>query len=244
LLSRCGYTGIEVAPTKIWPKWDGASRDASSVYRSKLHDQGFVVPAFQAIFYGFTRENFFDPADQNVLVDHFHHVASLANAMECPVLVIGAPKMRIPPNGLTEYAKNNARSLFASFAQIAHDQGTCACIEPNPAAYGCEYIVNSAEAIQLVHEINHPGFGLHIDAAAMSMEKEDGVEVIRAHADEIKHFHVSEPFLSGLSNSGIDHRSNLLQLADSRYPHWVSLESTGVDQGKQSIEILSNWTKR
>ena len=52
LLGDSGVGGIEIAPTKIWPEWIGATEKAAKEYRSRLNSEGFEVPALQAIVYG------------------------------------------------------------------------------------------------------------------------------------------------------------------------------------------------
>lgn len=62
LLRDRGVTGIEVAPTKLWPDWQGATPAAAAAYRERLADQGFAVPALQAILFGKPDCTLFDPA--------------------------------------------------------------------------------------------------------------------------------------------------------------------------------------
>ena len=50
-LRDAGVRGIEVAPTKIWPKWQGAGAAAATAYRRRMDDAGFALPALQAILF-------------------------------------------------------------------------------------------------------------------------------------------------------------------------------------------------
>ena len=48
-------------------------------------------------------------------------------------------------------------------------RGGCFCIEPNPTAYGCDYVTTAAEGLDLVSRVDQPGFGLHLDAGGMTL---------------------------------------------------------------------------
>ena len=51
LLQKYGVAGIEIAPSKIWPQWIGASQASAAEYRKRLADRGFCVPAMQSIHF-------------------------------------------------------------------------------------------------------------------------------------------------------------------------------------------------
>lgn len=200
----------------------------------------------QSIYYGLDGVRLFDqtPASIWTLIEHTVAIARLAEAMDCPVMVFGAPKMRDPGDLPTEIAVERATDILRRLAEIAHDHGTTLCIEPNAQTYGCRFVWTSQQGAEIVRAVDHPGFGLHLDAAAMYLEKEDGPATIRALAPMIRHFHVSEPALAGLVSPQVDHQANLSSLIEAGYTGWVSLESTDEAAFKTSITTLSAWTKQ
>ena len=50
-LPGMGVAGVEIAPTMIWPGWEGAAVDAARDLRGRLEGQGLAVPALQAILF-------------------------------------------------------------------------------------------------------------------------------------------------------------------------------------------------
>ena len=50
-LPGMGVAGVEIAPTMIWPGWEGAVVDAARDLRGRLEGQGLAVPALQAILF-------------------------------------------------------------------------------------------------------------------------------------------------------------------------------------------------
>jgi sugar phosphate isomerase/epimerase len=206
-----------------------------------MADEGFSVPAMQAIFFGKPRIKLFDVSTWAEQIRHIRLLAKVAEALECRVLVFGAPKMR-HCGGLSHQKAITASSpILMEMAKICHDHGTKLCIEPNSREYGCNFVWTTEQAIELINTVNHPGFGLHMDASAMSMEHEIGPEKIRKYINFIEHFHVSEPSLAGLQSSRIDHLANLLTLQSKGYDKWVSLESIETEYFIHSIDTLSGW---
>ena len=52
LLENYRVLGIEIAPTKLWPEWKGASYQKASNYKKKMKACGFHLPAMQAVLFG------------------------------------------------------------------------------------------------------------------------------------------------------------------------------------------------
>lgn len=239
-----GYTGIEVAPTKVWPDLGKIGPKNAAAYRHYLEDMGFSVPSMQAIYFGLDGVSLFKPDTYPELIERTFKVSILAEALGCPVLVFGAPRMRDPGTMEEAAVLDQAARILTKLAEIAHGCGTTLCIEPNAREYGCGFVWTVKQAAEIVRQIAHPGFGLHVDSAAMFMEDEDGPATIHENASLIRHFHVSEPKLCGLVNPKVNHQANLAALFDAGYSGWVSLESTEIAAFENSVSTLSSWIKR
>src|SRR5262245_32307461 len=103
------------------------------------------------------------------------------------------------------------------------------CIEPNPPAYGCNFVTNSSEGLALVRAVDAPGFGLHLDAAGMVLAGEDPLAAIVAARSYLHHFHASEPQLAPLVPAGIDHARIGRTLRRVGYDGWVAVEMRRAD---------------
>jgi D-psicose/D-tagatose/L-ribulose 3-epimerase len=244
LLKRNGVTGIEMAPTKVWPNWTGATPAAAQAYRSRLEDQGFVVPALQAVLFGRPEARLFDDEGERKLIEHLTQVASLAAALRARTVVLGAPRQRDRGNLSFEEALASAAPTFRRLGEIYSDHGICLCIEPNPRRYGCNFVVNSVEATALIRAVASPGFGLHLDAASMHLEGERLDGIWRDVAPFVRHYHISEPDLGDFRTPSVPQRANLDFLSKSGYEGWCSVEmrepSTSLfEAGPWSI--LSSW---
>jgi sugar phosphate isomerase/epimerase len=113
------------------------------------------------------------------------------------------------------------------------------CIEPNPPAYGADWIVNAREALAFVERVNHPGIGAHLDAGALHLCGEGASEISSAGAG-LRHFHASEPELAPLTAaSRVPHAAYAATLREIRYPGHVSVEMRSDPAGGSNAARVS-----
>jgi len=224
LLRAQGVRGIEIAPTKVWPEWEGATPEAARRYGHWLREEGFEVPALQAVLFGRPDARLFDPEGQEAFVHHLSRVAELAAALGARAVVLGAPKQRDRGQLDMEDAMEEAVDVLDALAHIFAAHHTCLCIEPNPKAYGCNFVVNAREGVELVKRVASPGFGLHLDAAGMFLEDDEARRVWPEAGSFVRHFHISEPNLGDFSTPQVPHHANLEFLDSVGYSGWCSVE--------------------
>jgi len=226
LLRELGVDGVEVAPTKIWPNWEGATADAAAGYRRFLASKGFEIPSFQAIVYGRPDLKLFESeARRAAFLKHLTRVADLAQAMDARRLVFGAPKNRRREALSSAEAEAIAVPLFRKAAELCHSRDTVFCLEPNPPDYHCDFATHAEEGRLLVEKVDHPGFRLHLDAAGMLLAGDDPAQAIGAAGPLLAHFHASEPMLGDFSQPADDHhRRAAAELRRIGYDGWVSIE--------------------
>jgi D-psicose/D-tagatose/L-ribulose 3-epimerase len=243
-LAECGVTGIEVTPSKIWPGWEGCTPLKARDYAMSLWDRGFRVPAFQSILYGVEGAYLFrDDASWQKMRAHIRLVASLASEMGATVMVFGSPKNRDRGKMSPREAFDIGVRCFRELGRICADEGTRLCIEANPAEYGCNFINTTREAAALVEAVDHPGFGLHMDTAAMLFAEEDAAAVITENQGQICHFHASEPGLTGFGDPQADHQRAARALADTGYDRFVTIEMLASEEPIQSINEACRFIK-
>src|ERR1041384_3320465 len=90
-----GIHAIEVAPTRVWPHWQGI--DASSVrdFRRRLESAGLAVSSLQSIFFQKPELQLFgSDQDRGAMFEHLCWCADLANNLGAASVVFGAPRNR------------------------------------------------------------------------------------------------------------------------------------------------------
>lgn len=223
LLQEHGVTGIDVAPTRLWPGWEGATIASAEAWRQRIEDAGFVVPAAQSLLYQRPELTLFDDdAGRSALVAHVAFVSSLVAVLGGRVLVFGSPKIRAPED--PDAAWPIAVETFRRIGDACAAHGTVLCIEPNPPVYGCTFVNTAAEGRALVDAVDSPGFGLHLDAAGLTLAGDDAAAAVRASAGSITHMHASEPQLGHFGDPQVDHAAVGAALRDVGYDRWLSIE--------------------
>lgn len=244
VLTNCGVQGIEIAPTKIWNNWEGANKEAAKNYRDRLADQGFAIPAMQAILFGRPDLKVFDAASHNDFLTHIRLIAELAEGLGAKVLVFGSPKNRLRGQLSIAKAFDMAADFFREAGKICHEHGCCIGIEHNPVEYGCDFVTNAADARALVDRVDHPGVQLHIDSAGLYMCGSDITRILK-DSDPFVHFHISEPMLAPIAGGVVNHVSLLSTLNEMQYDKWISIEMRMPEQNTaeviaKSIQTLLN----
>ncbi|GAA5518228.1 L-ribulose 3-epimerase [Demequina sediminis] len=225
-LQGLGVAAVEIAPTKVFKDPTNVSDVELGSYVSFWSDHGIEVVAFQSMLFG--REDltlFQDASTRRAAIDHLARFVELAGRMDVGVLVFGSPRNRQVPDGATEASVwPLAVEVFSELGAIAAAAGTCLCIEPNPPQYACSFVTTAAAGARLVEDVNHPGFGLHLDAAGMTLAGDHIGDAVREHASLLRHYHVSAPQLGEIENMVVDHAAGFSALGDVGYQGAISIE--------------------
>jgi sugar phosphate isomerase/epimerase len=236
LAARLGFTGIEVAPAKIFGPLDGVNLSALKDYGKELAAVGLAVPALQGILFGVPDVHLFrSERERSRLAASLRRVAEIASVLGAGACVFGAPSLRDPGDMPYATAKVEAVRFFRAIGQAFEDVGAALCFEANPAVYGCTFITGTREAFDLVREIDHPGIKLQLDTGTIFVNNESP-DVISEIAARIGHVHVSEPELAPTGTSGVDHVPVAAALRRGRYRGWISVEMRETPNWLRAIE--------
>ncbi len=229
---------LEAAPTLLFPNPLEAGASQVLALRDRLSAQGIRVVAFQALLFNRPELQVFDPACHKALLDILARLSVLAGLLGAGPLVFGSPKNRL--RGAMPFAEalDKAAAFFRLAAERAEAQGAVLCIEPNAAAYGCDFVTDTGEALALVEAVDHPGFGLHLDAGVLAMNGEDPEAALRRAVPRLRHFHASEPFLERIGAGKTDHGRLGKLLHDLGYQGHVSIEMRS-DPAGNNVESVA-----
>ena len=137
---------------------------------------------------------------------------------------MGAPKNRLR-GGLSHEAAFAAGTDF--FREVGDTAAACRtrlCLEPNPAAYGADFLLNAAETAALVEAVNSPGIALNFDMGEQALNNADAAANVLLFASLIGHFHVSEPMLEPFDPARSAHAKSASALRAAGFTGAVSLE--------------------
>ena len=125
-MQQAGFTGLEIAPTRIFPEMPYENLTSALLFGGYLKNQwGFSVPSMQSIWYG-QKGNIFDPADTEHLLDYTAQAFQFAHSLNCPSLVFGCPKNRMRALGDSDAAAEavaQARTGYLPPLSLCGDNG-------------------------------------------------------------------------------------------------------------------------
>jgi sugar phosphate isomerase/epimerase len=223
LLAEAGVDQVDLAPGKYFAD-PAAATDAEIVaVRQLWRDRGFTIAGMQALLFGTSGLNLFADPD-GIMFDRLAAVCRIAGGLGAPALTFGSPRQR-DRSGLDDaVAEAIAIDFFGRLGDVAADQGTALCLEPNPAAYQCNFLTRSDEVAAFVRRLGHPAVRMQLDVGAIAMNAEDPRQVVEDAAPIIGHIHASEPMLATLGDGGAPHIAVADALARARPELTVTIE--------------------
>jgi len=225
LLSKFGVDAIDVAPGKYFPDPANAKDEEIENVRRWWADHGIEITGMQALLFGTTGLNVFgESKSQEAMLEHLRAVCRIGAGLGATRLVFGSPKNR-DRSGLSDaQALEQAVSFFRRLGTTAREHGVIACLEPNPARYGANFMTTSDETAHVVAAVGHGAIRMQFDTGALTINGESPEDVLESSAGLIGHVHASEPDLVPLGDGGTDHRLMHKALQQHLPDHVVSIE--------------------
>lgn len=238
IMQNLNIKGVEIAPTKIWKIPLLSTNNEVESYKNFWQSRGIQIVAMQALLFGRPDLTIFEGAEKRrETFKYLSGMIELGSKLGARVLVFGSPKNRRIGNLSWQKAEEIARLFFYDLGKIAAKHGMIFCIEPNPSVYDCDFITNSTQGLELVTKINSEGFGLHLDAAGMTLSEEVIQPALKQSFCRLRHFHISEPSLAPLGEGGVNHQTFATTLANLKYEGWTSIEMRSQTPASNSLHV-------
>lgn len=225
IMKKYEYTGLEVAPTRIFPECPYDKLNEAKSWFKKLNMQyGFVIPSMQSIWYGRQEKIFGSEEERKVLIDYTKKAIDYAVVIGCKNLVFGCPRNRNVPD---DADISVAVDFFRELGEYALEKGTVIGMEANPPIYNTNYINDTLSAIQLIKEVNSEGFLLNLDVGTM-IQNNESVSELKGNVYLINHVHISEPGLKQIKERDL-HNELKQVLLNEKYQGFISIEMGKTD---------------
>lgn len=239
LMSRYGYSGLEIAPTRIFPEMPYERITEAKNWSEKLKkNYGLAVPSMQSIWYGRQEKIFGTGEERQVLIDYTKKAIDFAAAIGCKNLVFGCPRNR----SLSESAdKQTAVRFFKELGDYAASKGTIIGMEANPPIYNTNYINDTTSALELIEQVDSEGFQLNLDVGTMIYNSEKA-SILAGKGHLISHVHISEPGLKPIEEREL-HNELAGILESEKYRGFVSIEM-GKTEDKFLLEEKMGYVRR
>ena len=240
LLSRYGIDAIDIALGKYSVTPVSVTNAEVLKIKNYWFEKGIEITGMQSLLFGKSDLNVFGTsATQIKLLDYLEKICYIASMLGASKLVFGSPKNR-DRTGLSDTnAMDKGVKFFRQLGDVAQSNDVIVCLEPNPACYGSNFMTSSKDTLAVVKATNHPAIRMQLDTGAMVVNQESFAHVIDVTYPYIGHIHLSEPDLSALGTSGVDHKNlayhiknihnklsvvTIEMLATKEEPHLISIE--------------------
>ena len=219
-LVETGITGIEIAPTSLWPNAPELRAEARD-FASRVSDFGLEVSGIQSLLYGHPEYQLFDRASWPNLRLHLRAMLSVAKDLGASVAVFGSPKNRVRGDMDLSDAHAVAAEFLHSITPDLENTQVILTLEPNAPDYGADYLVHYQDVIDLVALVNSSHVQPQIDTGSLIMVGDNPAQGVLDYLPA--HVHVSAPGLAP-PPAGIEHSEVATALRNSKYAGWVTLE--------------------
>lgn len=220
LMKQYGYSGLEIAPTRIFPETPYEHKKNAKEWAESLKkNEGFTVPSMQSIWFGRQEKIFGTLEDHQVLVEYTKKAIDFAEIIGCENLVFGCPRNRNIPEDADPAI---AVAFFKELGDYAVEHNTVIGMEANPPIYNTNYINDTKAAIELIERVDSKGFKLNLDVGTMIQNNESADELV-GYVHLINHVHISEPGLKMIEQRKL-HGELMELLTREGYQRFVSIE--------------------
>ena len=134
LMQKYGFNGLEIAPSRIWDNPYEQTTGSIEAFKKELKAYSLNVVAFQSLLFNKPELTIFSNNEaREKTLEYLKKSIVLAKNFGATALVFGSPKNRIIGDMDKQTAQEIALDFFGELGDFAMKNGTCFCIEPNPA---------------------------------------------------------------------------------------------------------------
>jgi len=225
-IAEVGYTGIELAPFTLAPLITDVSAERRQTLKRQAEEHGLQIMGLHWLLakteglHLTTR----DAPTRKRTATYLKELAHACADFGGEVLVLGSPAQRNLTQDMTrEEGMVNAAEVLREVAPVLADRQVKLCLEPLTPKE-TNFMMTCAEAMDLVHLVDHPQVCLHQDVKAMLSEPTPIPELIARYRPHVGHFHVNDSNLLGPGMGETDFTPIFAALLKHGYDGWVSVE--------------------
>jgi sugar phosphate isomerase/epimerase len=226
-VKEIGYDGLEIAPFTLAPLITDVTPARRRELKAIVEDAGLRTIGLHWLLA--KTEGFYltspDPKVHRATGDYLIALAEAAHDLGGTVMVLGSPKQRNLLPGVTyDQAVGYAVEVFQRIMPAIGAAGVNLCLEPL-APNDTDFLNTCGQAVDVIRQVDHPHFKLHLDVKAQSSEPFGSVPwLIGRYADVAGHFHAQDVNLRGPGMGEVDFEPIMQALVDAKYDGWVSVE--------------------
>jgi len=228
LISKYGYDGIDIAPSRIWNDMYAVSDTDVRVFREMLASQNLVVGGMQSLLFNRPDLTIFESETaREATLEALKRMIELGSRVGARAVVFGSPKNRIMGDD-RESKYEIAVDFFRTLGEYAIAHNILFCLEPNPPIYGGDFLTHTEETFAFVEQVASRGLMVNLDMGTAIANGEELSMLIQEKVAHIGHVHVSMPLLKPI-DIGETHRKITEVLRIAGYTGWIAIEMACIE---------------
>jgi sugar phosphate isomerase/epimerase len=235
MLADAGVRGLEIAPRQAFanePDPVAPSPLAIAAFLREMGRRNLKLVSMQSLLFGLNEARLFGSEPQRECFEvGLARAVTLAGQLAIPNLVMGSPINRAIPQSMSRsIAEEIAIGVLRRIGDLCFKVKAKLALEPNPAAYGTNFLTTIGETLAFVQRLEHPAVGLNFDIGALYMngEGESGGEWFAKAAPFVSHVHISEPNLAPAPRDEGELERLTRAILAQGYEGWFSIEMRAV----------------
>tara|TARA_Y100000590_G_scaffold453294_1_gene598071 strand:- start:2504 stop:3316 length:813 start_codon:yes stop_codon:yes gene_type:complete len=245
LIKNNDCDGVELAPSCIWKEPTEVSKKEIISFKENLKKIGLEIVGLHSLL--FTRPDlqlFKGKENRDNIIKYIFKLIDICAYFEGQQLIFGSPQNRKLNGNSYEKCKDQALNDFYEISEYSRKKNVYFCIEPL-GPEDTEFIKSVSEGGQLVEQVNHPNFKLHLDSKAIFSTKEDPEKITKRYKSIIQHVHVGDSKLTEPGKINKNHDKIGLALKNINYTKYISIEMKKNDKDIDGSIIRSiNYVKK
>lgn len=244
ILREYGVKGLDVAPARVFEHPFEVTAEEGQVFIDDIAQYGLTPVGMQSLLFGTTNLELLGGSSREA-INHLKKMIDYSGKIGITRLVFGSPKNRLIGGVAKEEVDYITKKVFNELGDYAAEKNVLFCIEPNPIAYGADFVTSTMEGIYLVKKINNPGLRLHMDLGTMIINEENIEQVVNEGIMVTEHVHISHPNLNQVIGMEETHKRLYNALKQSNYKGTVAIEMknsglpNNIDKVQESVAFIS-----
>jgi D-psicose/D-tagatose/L-ribulose 3-epimerase len=245
VLENSALTGVEISLSKYFQDIENIDMNHLLQLKDRWLNIGLKITSLQSLLYKKANFKLFADTSTRLLINNYlNHLYRMAVELEVKPLVFGSPRNRIKGSLSYDNAFEIAGKFFGDVIASWDPEGPFLALESNPPLYGCDFIVNNVEAINLVKSVDSPNFRWHLDYGCALLSGENPNNLISNNYFLPSHIHLSEKNLKPISRDNFDNYLEFLYVLNLRnYAGIVTFEmlpNEDMTSFRKSIDLINS----
>ncbi|KAI3643626.1 hypothetical protein MP228_009790, partial [Amoeboaphelidium protococcarum] len=240
ILRRSGITKLSVAPTRVWPEWNGVHQTSAEEFRQEMEKAGFKIASLHSVLHNRPNAQLFGNREsQERFLDHMRTVIMAASWLRADRVIFAAPANRNSGTMDPGEIWKTSVKIFRELGVFAERYNVTLCIEPIGTFYGSNWAVDSDQVDTLLAAIGCKNVAMSVDIGGLrTAGNQNLISVLENHIGTIRQLDYTEPNLDAVDVSKQGRERNYQLSKNLTFGGHISLKMRpcGIKQFAQSVK--------